>query len=80
MARKLRASMTHEQLHDFASGSEQGKPEHVSTRPLHPALAARAQAVVQAHAHLAKTVPGFTAKPMREQMRMHQQHIRRGGQ
>jgi hypothetical protein len=28
-AKKLRASMTHEQLHDFASGSEAGKPEHV---------------------------------------------------
>lgn len=32
MAKKLRASMTHSQLHDFASGSEAGKPEHVSTR------------------------------------------------
>lgn len=30
MARKLRQSMTHEQLHDFAVGSEKGKPEHVS--------------------------------------------------
>jgi hypothetical protein len=28
-AKKLRASMTHEQLHDFASGSMKGKPEHV---------------------------------------------------
>jgi len=27
-AKKLRASMTHEQLHDFASGSMAGKPEH----------------------------------------------------
>jgi hypothetical protein len=26
---KLRASMTHQQLHDFASGSEKGKPERV---------------------------------------------------
>lgn len=29
LARKLRGSMTHEQLHDFAVGSEKGKPEHV---------------------------------------------------
>jgi hypothetical protein len=29
-------------------------------RKLHPALARRAVAVKQAHAHLAKTVPGFT--------------------
>lgn len=29
MARKLRSSMTMSQLHDFASGSEKGKPEHV---------------------------------------------------
>jgi len=29
MARRLRASMTLKQLHDFAVGSEKGKPEHV---------------------------------------------------
>lgn len=29
MAQKLRDSMSHQQLHDFASGSEKGKPEHV---------------------------------------------------
>lgn len=28
-ARQLRQSMTHQQLHDFASGSEQGKPVRV---------------------------------------------------
>lgn len=28
MARKIRASMTHAQMHDFASGSMKGKPEH----------------------------------------------------
>lgn len=33
LARKLRASMTHEQLHDFASGSMKGKPQHAG----HPA-------------------------------------------
>ena len=27
-AKKLRESMTHQQLHDFASGSMKGKPEH----------------------------------------------------
>lgn len=35
MAKKLRASMTHEQLHDFAVGSEKGKPQHVKhAKPL----------------------------------------------
>lgn len=29
MARKLRASMTHDQLHDFSVGSMARKPEHV---------------------------------------------------
>ena len=29
MAKKVRASMTHDQMHDFAVGSEQGKPAHV---------------------------------------------------
>ena len=32
-AEKIRESMTHQQMHDFASGSEKGKPEHVP----HPA-------------------------------------------
>jgi hypothetical protein len=30
MAKKVRASMTHAQMHDFAAGSEKGKPAHVS--------------------------------------------------
>jgi len=30
MARTLRASMTHAQLHDFSVGSEKGKPVHVA--------------------------------------------------
>ena len=30
MAKKLRESMTHQQLHDFASGPEKGKPVHVN--------------------------------------------------
>ncbi len=29
LAKKLRASMSKAQLHDFASGSEKGKPQHV---------------------------------------------------
>jgi hypothetical protein len=33
-AKKLRKSMTHKQLHDFASGSEKGKPMHVKKRSL----------------------------------------------
>lgn len=28
MAAKLRKSMSHQQLHEFAVGSESGKPEH----------------------------------------------------
>lgn len=30
MARKVRQSMTHQQLHDFAAGSEKGKPMHAT--------------------------------------------------
>lgn len=44
-ARKLRASMTRQQLHDFAVGSEAGKPEHVAhqraMQRAHTALSAR---------------------------------------
>jgi hypothetical protein len=29
MARRLRRTMTKQQLHDFAIGTERGKPEHV---------------------------------------------------
>jgi len=29
MARKVRASMTHKQMHEFAVGSDKGKPQHV---------------------------------------------------
>ena len=31
MAKRLRASMTHKQLHDYALGSMKGKPVHVPT-------------------------------------------------
>jgi hypothetical protein len=30
MAKKIRRSMTHQQMHDFAAGSEHGKPQHVA--------------------------------------------------
>ena len=30
-AKKIRKSMTHDQMHDFAVGSESGKPEHSSS-------------------------------------------------
>lgn len=33
MARKVRQSMTHAQMHDFAVGSEAGKPAHVAKHP-----------------------------------------------
>ncbi len=32
MAKKLRKGMSHQQLHDFAVGSEKGKPKHVVKR------------------------------------------------
>ena len=38
MAKKLRASMSMQQLHDFASGSEKGKPQHVSSGHPHKNL------------------------------------------
>lgn len=34
MARKLRASMTHQQLHDFAATKRSDLPAHVKKRPL----------------------------------------------
>jgi len=36
MAKKLRASMSMSQLHDFASGSMKGKPAHVKKSSGHP--------------------------------------------
>ena len=41
MAKKLRASMTHQQLHDFASGSMKGKPEHVRIPKAHGTMRTR---------------------------------------
>ena len=39
MAKKLRKTMSHKQLHDFASGPMKGKPEHA--KPKGRTLAAR---------------------------------------
>ncbi len=36
LAEKLRGSMTHSQLHDFAVGSEKNKPQHVAALNSHP--------------------------------------------
>ncbi len=33
MARKVAASMSHRQLHDFAAGPMKGKPAHVGRHP-----------------------------------------------
>lgn len=77
MAQKIRASMTHQQMHDFAAGSEKGKPQHV--KKLHPALAKRAAAVKQAHAHLTKTVPGFRKQAGHIQLRQTQEHVKKAG-
>ena len=32
MARKIRQSMTHQQMHDFSVGSEKNTPQHVGVR------------------------------------------------
>lgn len=33
MARKVRASMTHDQMHDFAVTKDKGLPKHVKSKP-----------------------------------------------
>jgi hypothetical protein len=40
MAQKIRSSMTHSQMHDFAVGSEKGKPQHVASQHPHRNLGA----------------------------------------
>lgn len=35
MARKVRQSMTRQQMHDFAVGSEKNKPQHVAQQHPH---------------------------------------------
>lgn len=74
MAKKVAASMTKQQLHDFAAGSERGKPQHVK-KTLHPALKQRAAMVKQSHAHLIKTVPGFAKLPGHQQLKHTQAHV-----
>lgn len=76
LAKKLRASMTHQQLHDFASGSERGKPQH-ALRRMHPTMQQRAQLVKEAHAHLGRTVAGFHQLLGRDKMQAVQAHVTR---
>jgi hypothetical protein len=73
MARKLRRTMTHAQLHDFAVGSEKNKPSHV----LHPKMQQRSQMVKAAHTHLALHLPGFRAMPAARRMKAVQAHVTR---
>ena len=76
MAEKLRSSMTMSQLHDFASGSEKGKPVHVAkSRAMHPALHQRASMVKEAHAHLKQAIPNFHKLPARQRMMAAQHHV-----
>jgi hypothetical protein len=49
----------------------------MTMKKLHPALAKRAAAVKQAHAHLSKTVPGFAAQHPHERIRQAQAHVTR---
>lgn len=51
MAQKVRASMTHDQMHDFAVGSEKGKPQHVKK----PVAKSRD---VESHGYLKRSKPG----------------------
>jgi hypothetical protein len=55
MAQKLRASMSHQQLHDFASGPMKGKPAHVKkgSEPPKPS---------EPHAGKKASHPGLTYK------------------
>ena len=69
-AKQLRQTMTHQQLHDFASGSEKGKPQRV----MHPKMQQRAAQVKASHAQLTKDVPGFAALSGREQIKATHMH------
>ncbi len=40
MAQKVRQSMTHQQMHEYAAGSMKGKPAHVSRQHPHKNLGA----------------------------------------
>lgn len=56
-ARKLRRTMTRAQMHDFAVGSEQGKPDHVPhpARNLGPHLKAAHGGVIVTNHHRGAT-------------------------
>lgn len=73
MARKVRASMSLSQLHDFAVGSMKNKPAHV--KPMHPKMHQRAQMVKEAHAHLGSVIPGYHKLPGRQKMMAAQHHV-----
>lgn len=75
MAKKIQQSMTHAQMHDFAAGSEKGKPQHVA-KPMHPAMHQRAQMVAESHAHLSANVPNFNKLPKSQRMKAVQNHVR----
>lgn len=73
MAAKVRSSMSMQQLHDFASGSEKGKPTHV--KPMHPKMHQRAQMVKEAHQHLGQAIKGFHKLPAKQRMMAAQHHV-----
>jgi hypothetical protein len=52
----------------------------MAKRQLHPAMKARAAAVKQAHAHLTKTVPGFSRLHPHDRARMVHAHVDRAKQ
>lgn len=77
MAQKIRQSMTHQQMHDFAVGSEANKPQHVSSgRSLNPTMKAHGQMVKEAHQHLTKAIPGFSQMPFAQRAAATQEHVR----
>lgn len=57
MAKKLRKSMTHDQLHDFASGSMKGKPEHVQKKKRGGLVGRYAQAYPQSQGGFSVQAP-----------------------
>ena len=51
-AEKIRASMTHSQMHDFSVGSEKGKPEHVRPPRSHKAAMPSTRGKTDSHGNL----------------------------
>lgn len=49
MAKQVRQSMTHDQMHDFAVGSEKGKPEHVKPKAVHTHVGHFTSAIAPSH-------------------------------